>query len=645
MLNTKDTYPERKLFFYFLFAITIIITLIPFFKIGLTNCDDLEYYVYTLMGKTNATGYAHVAGRFYFLFTKPIYHIAYLVDNFYFTKILHYGFLLLSFVLFTVVINKLFKQTAFAVSVLLLLFAFLTVTSNNFIPTIAFPVYFTLSFSIFMGSLLLLIKYYENKKNKHLIFSVILAAIALLFYENYLMFIFFVFIFILAKHIREHGLSFIKNKTFYKESLPFVLVCLVYVTIYFLYRLHIQTEEGFYQGSSLAKDFSFSNFFRCIWSLNRMAFPTSAYFSEQTCIELNSLLVAGHQRNFWYILSHSQPLCIINAVIQCFLFCVLFGNLKPTISWKKIGIGAITAATFTFAVHILIGVTEKYNAVYYQMEGYVTTYYSCFCIALLIALLAYTCLKLSYKNKYVKIFVIAVFALLLFGVSIIIGYNNDHLSRDWQHSHGKHILMEKLLEEGIFDEISDDEIIYLDNYSQSSSRLGRHQYTTHLYFWSDYIQAKLDREMNIVFRVSTLKEKLENQTEQEFYYIKKYEALKTSDILLVFAKINSNSIHFENEDNPFEATTATEATFYYYSANKSFVFQFVIPEYSRGATVTIDNQEIKATAGINAITIDNQTLTKAITSFTLKSEAPFLVKNFAISNIGLMNGEVFDLEE
>ena len=626
-----------QLFLWFLFLLTIILTFSPFFKIGLTNRDDVEFYLTAMKGGlfTDAYWYATSAGRFYFLITKPLYHIAYLVDHFYFTKIIQYGFALLSFVLFAVVVKKIFKQTFFALLVFLFLFVFLTVTPNYYMPVIAFPLFFTLSFSIFLLSILFLIKYYETKKYKNFVFSVVLSAVTLLFYENYLIFILFVVVFIFSKNVSEQGITFFKKKETYKEILPFVCICFAYVAVYFLYRMCVQTENGFYSGSTIAKDFSFDHFFQFIWNPNRAALPTFVYHYSQTCIESNSLLAAGHQHNFWYILKNSQNVSIINASIQCFLFCVLSVKVKPTISWKKVGIGALTAFSFMFAVNFIIGMSDKYNAMYYTMRGYVTTYYSYFCVTILIAFLVYACLKLGYQNRYIKAIVVAFFAFLFFCISIIIGYSNDHLSRDWQHCHAKHLMMEKLIEKGGFDNISDNDIVYTGNFNQTSSILGRNIYPET--FWTNYIRLKTNRKQTVISNFEDFKNNVLANTEKTIYCITKYETQKGLDVLCVLSKINRNSIDFGSEDTVFAAVTANEATIYYYSANKDFIFQFIIPQSSPEATVMIDNNIRKASCGINAIRIENNNKKMAVVSFTLKSDDPFLVKNFAVSNIGFVN--------
>jgi len=632
LFNFND---NHQLYLWFLFLLTIFITLVPFFKIGLTNCDDVEYYLKSFWFDTDRIAYAKTAGRFYFLITKPIYNLPYLIDNFYLTKVIQYGFVCLSFVLFAIVVKKIFKQTAFALTVFLLLFVFLTVTPNYFMPIIAFPLYFTLSFSIFLLSLLFFIKYYEIKKYKYLLFSAILFAMALIFYETFLIFLLFIVFFIIGKNISDQGIRFIRSKKFYKEIVLFVGTGVVYIVVYYLYRISVQSGDDFYAGSSLAKNFSLSNFFKIIWNLNRAAFPTYTYFRSQVCIESNSLWATGHLNNFWYIFKNSNAISIVNALIQCFLFCILSCKIKPDIPWKKIGFGALTAAAFIFAVHIILGISEKYNTVYYAMSGYVTTYYSYFCVTFFISLLAYSCIKLSYNNIYLKTAVIIVFTCLICWISIITGYSNDHLSRDWQHSRAKLIMMEEVIKEGVFDEIDDEAIIYMPNYNQTVSKLDRNLYSA--FFWRYYVEVKTNRKLKTTARFETITQKLQENPNQDLFFITKYENQKSMDVLFVLSKVNNNSINFENEATIFSSATANEAKVYFYSANKNFVFQFFVPQTSPESTAIINNATHNVSCGINAIRIENEDKNKAVTAFFVKSDDPFFVKDFAISTMGSIN--------
>ena len=85
----------------FLFVIIAIITLAPLFNVGIITNDDFEYYITSLRGMDywweDAQCYANSSGRFYLLLVKPIFYIPYLVDNFFYTKVVQYVTLLVSY--------------------------------------------------------------------------------------------------------------------------------------------------------------------------------------------------------------------------------------------------------------------------------------------------------------------------------------------------------------------------------------------------------------------------------------------------------------------------------------------------------------------------------------------------------------------
>jgi hypothetical protein len=253
-------------------------------------------------------------------------------------------------------------------------------------------------------------------------------------------------------------------------------------------------------------------------------------------------------------------------------------------------------------------------------------------------------LKLGYKNRYLKTAVIAGSTFLVFCISIIINYNNEHLSRDWQHSNSRNIIIKEVIADGIFDKIPDDAIIYMNNFNQTSSQFGHHLYSQHRDFFATYIHVKTGRKLNIDVNYEDFKDRIQANPLQEVYYITKYETQKSLDILFVLSKVNVNSIDFENEETTFASASANEAIVCYYSANKNFTFQFVIPQHNSALKVMINDAEIQnISAGINAVQIENTNKRKAVTSFTLKSEDPFLVKDFAVSNMGFMSSDTVQL--
>lgn len=633
-------------FVLFAFILIAILTLHPFFKIGFTTADDLEYYMTALRGNLwqDAREYAVRSGRFYFLITKPLYSLPYLIDNFYFTKIIQYGFLILSFVLFAIVIRKILKIKEFALLAFLFLFVFLTVTPNYHIPVIAYPFFFTCSFSIFFASILFLIKYIELGRYEHLIASVIMFAIALLFYETYLIFLLFIVGFIFFRNIAERGKGVFKSKTFYKEILPFALVGILYVLVYFIYRKIVQSGGIYYDGSSVATDFSLTNFFRVLYNYNKSAVPTYIYHDFRGTIEMHSTLAGGHQHNFWYMLKNLPISMFVNTLLQCFLFLFLFSKMKNTISWKKIGISVFVIGLLTFSVHILLGISEKYNQSGYwnNVDGYVTTFYSYFCITLLIAFFMYACMKACYNIKWLRVTIIAVFTVSLFYASIIIGYSNVHLSRAWERSQDRFSIIDKVLEKDILQNIPEGAIVYAGDITHSlydfGSGLGGRNFS-----WRDYIFLKTNRELDFYTNFERFRNAVEKKSEQDVYCITKYDNPKSKDILLTLSKIEKASLNIDNEENMYQYSVSSETMIYYCSPNKTFMFQFYIPDCSNDPIITIDNKQYSSNCKMNTIIIENSNNKEEITSFKLKSTQPFLIKTFMVSTIGYIDSEKITL--
>lgn len=642
----KKYFSESQWFLWFLFILIIIITLYPFLKIGITSADDFGTYLVTRLGTVfeDAIWYAKNQGRFYFVIAKPLYAVPYLIDNFCYTKIVQYATLVLSFILFTVTINKIFKLKEFGWVIFLLLFTFLTV-ANFHIPVVTYPFYFTCSFSIFLLSLLRFLKYTETKKYKFLIQSAILYAITLLFYENYLIFLLFMLGFFICRNIFIQGWKVITKKSLYKEILPFAIVIIIYVCSYFIFRKSIQDEAGFYTGSSFVEDFKLRNFFTVLWNYNKAAFPTYIYHYFRNVIEMFSLLPEGHQHNFGYMLTHSSIMAIINAFIQCFILVFLLNRTKPTISWQKAGLGFLIVFLFTFSVHILVAVSEKYQASDYwrNVSGYITTYYSYFCITLLIGFVIYASIKISYNYKWIHKILIGGFALLVFCISIMISYSNEHLSRAWQQSQNRFIMMDKVLEKGILSKISENSITYAGEMNPSlyDFGLGICGYPT---AWKDYISAKTGKELNIHSLRENFEENILQLPQQSIYYVNYFDSPKTQDILLVLSKIDSNSIKYNCKEKMLDEMTSRETTVYYLSSCKEFTFEFYIPECKHDSTVFINDTGFKVSRGLNAITIDNKNKKEEITSFSVKSSEAFSAKDFSVSSIGHLETETYYID-
>ncbi len=219
---------------YVAWIIVIILTLIPFFRIGFTTGDDIEYFLNGRQGWRylfeETDRLAKEQGRFFFYLTMPLGNIPYLIDNFYFTKIVQYGSLILSYFLFAYFVFKIFKSRNLSLILLLMLATWMQVTFNHHIPITAYPFSFSFAFSLDIIACLLFIRYLETGRYKWVAWSALIFFSTLLFYENNILFLACWGVYILVRNIRRFSLNkvFVKSE-FYKEIVPFILAGCIYI--------------------------------------------------------------------------------------------------------------------------------------------------------------------------------------------------------------------------------------------------------------------------------------------------------------------------------------------------------------------------------------------------------------------------------
>ena len=224
---------KEKLFWLLAYATTLLLTLLPFFQVGLTNTDDFQYYNtshFPGQWVFDATVYAHGAGRFYFLLTKYFYYVPYLFDNYALTKFIQYFTTACSYALFSFLVYKMFRSKRLGALTGLLLIFNMSLGIDNFYPPTSFPFYFHFSLIIFLAGLLLYVNYCEKGGYWRVIVSAALVLLACLFYENYILFSVFFIIFVIVKEWCRNGfVAMMKSKEFYKRLCPLVAVGVILV--------------------------------------------------------------------------------------------------------------------------------------------------------------------------------------------------------------------------------------------------------------------------------------------------------------------------------------------------------------------------------------------------------------------------------
>lgn len=145
-----------------------LIQLLPFFHVNITSGDDFEYCTAGISGQNpleRAWVYAKGRGRFFSIFNFWQSYVMYAGENFILSKILQYGAIVLNIVLLSILLKKRMQSNAIAYLFILSMCAFLCISPYTN-PIICYPLVFSVSFSFFIGSLLLLQRFLENKKEK-----------------------------------------------------------------------------------------------------------------------------------------------------------------------------------------------------------------------------------------------------------------------------------------------------------------------------------------------------------------------------------------------------------------------------------------------------------------------------------------------
>ena len=575
---------KEKLFWSLAYLATLLLTLLPFFQVGLANTDDFEYYNTSHYPTTwihDSIIYAHAAGRFYFFLTKFFYYIPYLGDNFVLTKFIQYFTVVFTYALFSYLIYKIFKSKRLGALTGLLLIFNMTMGVDKFYPPTSFPFYFHFSLIFFLFALLLYVDYAEKGGYWRVIVSAILVLISCLFYENYVLFtVIFIAIVFVLEWCRNGFVAMWKSKQFYLKLCPFIVITLVYMACYVGYRFYLMKhfEDAVqYDGSVVTNSFNWSQFFKILVSFTTYTIPGKIYGLRhiQEAIVDNSPLISGHQNNVWFVLTHASAVAYINAIIQCAMlwYLVKKADFQKT-SWTKIIVGFFITLFVAFASHTLVAVAEKYNSGVYDMSVYVTSMYSYFTIVLAIALLVVASVKII-KNEKARNIVVSVWCLLLVCFSLHISYTNDHLSKEWERSQNRIVVMDLVAETNQFENIPENSILYIESLLHTS-KLGWSVCCNNHVFPS-FISRTAKKPYIFAASWEDLQNAITQHPESEVYFLQVSESKKFGEMLFAFSHINQ----FGDQLSSFGADSADV---YYYSPTKKYVLFYGVKNADEGVS-------------------------------------------------------------
>ncbi len=553
---------KKQLLVYAALAITALLTLIPFLKVGFTTADDLQYFTtarFPEIWLTDATMYAEMAGRFYFLITKYFYYVPYLIDSFGYTKAVQYISLLASYAMFSWLAYRLFKSKNASLLTMLLLIFNTVITTNNHVPTIAYPFFFSFSLIIFIGAILIYMNYKEKSGYWRVIISALLFLVAYLFYETYLIFAIIFGVVIVARHLKTDGFAaMLRNRYFWCEVLPYIASAIVYLGCYWGYRqwlTHINPDITFYDGASFSLGaFSVSGFFKVLWKCTRFAFPGQSFFDSQGLLADNSQLIGGHHR---FIFGHIPAIVWINALLQTGLVWYLTREKESfSIDKKKIGIGLAISFIAAFLSHTLIGIARKYNTEWCNwMHGYVTSFFSIF--ALMLALTLIIAVTLNAQNDKLRNAIRIVWCAAILYFSLLTGYTNQLLSREWAKCQNRFTLIDMIAKTDFFKTLPDNAVIYdeeLHNTSHVTADISKSKDLEY------YIDMRAGRELNYVDA-----DKLSQvPATTPLYYLHAIETKKACELLISISKLDTT------RSNQPDSLRATQSEVFYYSPAKRY---------------------------------------------------------------------------
>ncbi len=635
MLKNKNS--QFNKFIWFLFVITIVITLAPFFKVGITTADDLSNYTRYLDGTVFSSSwiFARDAGRFYFIITIPIYSLPYVGDSFIFTKIIQNLFLLLSYAMAAILIKKFFNSREIALLFFLVLVMATPISTNYHIPFIAYPFYFTFSFALLISAVLLFIKYTETNKYKFLIFSAIIFFISLLFYETYLLYLFFFCIWLFVRNIKLSGgfKNVFKSKTTYKEVVPYASAGLLYVILYFGFRLLLKNEGEIYSGSSFAQNFSWKNFLTVLYELTQTVFPLHIFKLNHIYINQLELSYNSSATSFISILKNTDLSTIVNIAVQLAIFIYLFLRLKNISGYKKLGLGILFSLLFAFLSHSVLAMAEKYNTVdAATIKGYVTSYYSYFGIWLAILLFAIIIYKLVKKNKYLKYTTIVLFSAAFAYVSIVNSYSNRVMARGWEQSQIRFSAINEMIEKEAFKDCPYGSLIYSPDMYWSDI-LG-YVLVAQGFNWGTYVNIKSGTQLNIISSADRMIEAHYELPDAKIYRLVKIHTSIDNDVLFVLAEVDNNSIDWDKGKDMFVDATCTRAKVYYYSKSNDFVVQFKTVEIASDGFALINSIDIVPISnGINQINVRDIADSGILANFDIEFDVPVYTESFSASNM------------
>jgi len=452
---------NKNIWLWGVFMVLLLITFFPMSDVGIVTGDDFGYSIWPTKNifKDSIT-FARDTGRFYFQLTLWIYKIPYLIDStlyFHFMMILPHISTVLLFVLF---IKRIFKNETIGLLSGFIFCMFFQILGGHS-TTVAYPFYFTFSFTLFLGSLHILLTYFETGKYKYLLISAFLFAIVTLFYESYLVFYLLVFILL----IKRYHFNDFKNKKklfrFLKEIFPFFIFGLTYIIIYFVYFKMYSTQ---YQGNSFSSDLNSAIFLKTMGNLTLFSLPLSSLLNYKFFLIEYSRQELQTINLFTLVFKQASLSAFIKGGL--ILLVIYWIGFKSDLKIKKSSFITITliSAFFIAIPHFPLALSKKYTTDI--PTTYITTYFAYFGVVVLCLVLVLFLIKLLKKTKWIHFIILTFLGIGLFIGTVITQNINEKVCADLKVAENRITLMKFLFSENL---IKQGAPVYLASLHESTS--------------------------------------------------------------------------------------------------------------------------------------------------------------------------------
>ena len=623
----EDFSIKRKTIYYLAFFIIGLITFYPLFTTGFGCADDVQNYLITLKKEfAHNSGYlAQMSGRFYYYIVYIVLDIPYLWDNTFIMKLFQILPILAGLLLFVAILRKITNSTEF--SYLFLLIFLVTMQISGYTSLfLTYPLYFTFAFDLILLSLLLLLIYLKREKNWILILASVIFGLGLLFYETFLIYGFILYLVILAVKYEKGGTFFNWIKRTILPFLPFLVVMIIYLAIYFIFRIY---HPSIYDGSTFTNSkFSFALFFKTIWGISYTAFPLTIWGSSLEIFKTQTLLIDGFRPVVLDVIVHGKAEWLVKAILVVMTggwILLRVEKINHRLFFTGIGVSVL----MIFLPQFPLGLTPKYT--FYAkvgMIGYIPTYFSLFGSVLLITLLIGYLIQWFDFSKILKRIVIWIIMTGFFVCSYLTDFTNDTVARDVRSANLRFYAMDEMIKNDRFATIpSGSDVFGKDLYNNPS--FSAHFITEQSFNWSDYIGLKSGKFLN-VFREDKEFETMVKDSTKEVYLFTCHQAAKDESVLLGIGKllrpIEGDSLHLKLTDR---------GLFSYYSLYKIFTVSFRVKDPTKNpqATFKINHIPAKWPSGESVtLTIYNTDVWSRSTTFAI--EIPWLdIYSVTVSNI------------